>query len=152
MVHRRLKEFKVVTDKKPEFETSHAVLLVSGKYILQLRDDIPGISAPGQWALFGGRIVDGETPIDAVKREVFEELVIRPAHFNLLRPIDYYDPFERTVVRTWFFWADVTDVWAEHRLQEGKDVKAFDYENLQGLVIPSVMKELIERFHKEKMI
>lgn len=41
-------------DGIPEIQSAHAILLVSGNYVLQLRDDKPTISARGQWSLFGG--------------------------------------------------------------------------------------------------
>ncbi len=53
-----------------------AAILVdgAGRYLLQLRDDIPGIWYPGHWGLFGGAIESGETPLAALCRELHEEL------------------------------------------------------------------------------
>ncbi|NET25098.1 NUDIX hydrolase [Okeania sp. SIO1I7] len=51
-----------------------AILYREGKFLLQLRDDIPGIAHPGKWAFFGGHIEPGETSEEAVKRELFEEI------------------------------------------------------------------------------
>lgn len=142
MVHSRL--------KTPKFQTSHAILTLSGKYLLQLRNHIPTISAPGQWSLFGGRVNDGETPLQAMKRELSEELEISPAKFIELWPIDYFAPFEKEVVRTWLFAAEVEDVWSRHKLNEGVDVQAFRYEELDSIDIPSVMKEAIRKYHEQK--
>lgn len=55
-------------------EVAIAILYRSGKFLMQLRDNIPGILYPGYWAFFGGHIEPGETPEEAVKREVFEEI------------------------------------------------------------------------------
>lgn len=51
-----------------------AILYREGKFLLQLRDDIPGIAHPGKWAFFGGHIEPGETSEAAVKRELAEEI------------------------------------------------------------------------------
>jgi 8-oxo-dGTP pyrophosphatase MutT (NUDIX family) len=51
-----------------------AILYRENKFLMQLRDNIPNIIAPGYWALFGGHIEPGETPEIAVQREVMEEI------------------------------------------------------------------------------
>ncbi|MFM5886833.1 MAG: NUDIX hydrolase [Dolichospermum sp.] len=51
-----------------------AILYRENKFLMQLRDNIPNIIAPGYWALFGGHIEPGETPEIAVQREVLEEI------------------------------------------------------------------------------
>ncbi|MEA5496157.1 NUDIX hydrolase [Limnoraphis robusta] len=51
-----------------------AILYREGKFLMQLRDDIPGIVYPGVWGLFGGHVEPGETPEIAVKRELIEEI------------------------------------------------------------------------------
>ncbi len=39
-----------------------AILYREGKFLMQLRDDIPGILYPGLWGLFGGHLELDETP------------------------------------------------------------------------------------------
>ena len=55
-----------------------AILYSSGKFLLQLRDNIPGILYPGHWGLFGGHLEPGETPAVAVERELLEEIGYAP--------------------------------------------------------------------------
>jgi 8-oxo-dGTP pyrophosphatase MutT (NUDIX family) len=133
----------------PQLQSSHAVLLLDGQYILQLRDNKPDIAAPGQWSLFGGMIADGEIPLQSIQREIFEELSIRPKEFQYLWFIDYIAEFEQEWIRSWFFSADVKAVWPHYRLMEGQDVGIFPYEQTKTLKMPWVMKEAIERYQKE---
>jgi 8-oxo-dGTP diphosphatase len=51
-----------------------AILYQENKFLMQLRDNIPGILYPGYWGLFGGHIEPGETPDVTVKREILEEI------------------------------------------------------------------------------
>ncbi|WP_043676220.1 NUDIX hydrolase [Clavibacter michiganensis] len=49
----------------------------AGRILLQLRDDIPTIPFPGMWAIPGGMLEPGETPLACIVREVEEELGAR---------------------------------------------------------------------------
>jgi 8-oxo-dGTP pyrophosphatase MutT (NUDIX family) len=65
-------------DAQPTLQTGNAVaaILMSEDrgYILQLRDDVPHIWYPGHWGLFGGSIDPGESELEALRRELNEEL------------------------------------------------------------------------------
>ena len=51
-----------------------AMLQRDGLWLLQLRDDIDTIIYPGHWGLFGGHLEPGETPVQALMRELQEEI------------------------------------------------------------------------------
>ncbi|WP_415410511.1 NUDIX hydrolase [Synechococcus sp. A10-1-5-9] len=65
------------------FDVSIAMLRRHGRWLLQLRDDIDGIAAPGCWGLFGGHLESGETAEQALQRELIEEIGWCPANVRL---------------------------------------------------------------------
>jgi 8-oxo-dGTP pyrophosphatase MutT (NUDIX family) len=62
-----------LTEKAP-VQVAIAILYRQNQYLMQLRDDVPGIVYPGCWGLFGGHIEPGEPPEIAVRRELAEEI------------------------------------------------------------------------------
>ena len=94
-----------------------AILYQDGKFLCQLRDDIPNIRYPGHWGLFGGHLEPEETPEVAVLRELKEEISYAPASVSL-----FCCDTEADVVRHVFYAqlsADVKDL----VLLEGWDMK-----------------------------
>jgi len=55
-------------------EVALAILHQDDQFLLQLRDDIPGIVYPGCWGFFGGHIELGESPETGLRRELEEEI------------------------------------------------------------------------------
>ena len=55
-------------------EVALALLERNGRWLMQLRDDVPGIVGPGCWGLFGGHLDPGETAQQALERELLEEI------------------------------------------------------------------------------
>ncbi|HIK44809.1 MAG TPA: NUDIX hydrolase [Leptolyngbyaceae cyanobacterium M65_K2018_010] len=66
-------------------EVAVAILYQGEGFLMQLRDDIPGIAYPGYWGLFGGHLEPGESPAAAVRRELLEEIAYAPPHLELFR-------------------------------------------------------------------
>jgi 8-oxo-dGTP pyrophosphatase MutT (NUDIX family) len=75
-------------------EFSCVVIIDSqSRFLLQQRDDIPGILHPGKIGLFGGHCESGETPLQCAVREVHEEIgyFVQPASFEHLESGDNVD-------------------------------------------------------------
>jgi 8-oxo-dGTP diphosphatase len=72
-------------------EFACAVLVdTQGRFLLQQRDNIPGILFPGRIGLFGGHREDGESYLRCIVREVQEELTyyVTPGSFRHLTSYD----------------------------------------------------------------
>ncbi|HEY9621613.1 MAG TPA: NUDIX hydrolase [Crinalium sp.] len=63
-------------------EVAIAILYQDCQFLLQLRDDIPGIAYPGYWGFFGGHLDPGESPEEAMWRELKEEIGYVPPHLT----------------------------------------------------------------------
>ena len=95
--------------------------------LLQQRDDNPAIRYPSHWSLFGGTIENGESPADAVAREVHEEIDFELRNFGLFRE------FVQNNKREFAFAGELTATLDELTLSEGQGMNFF---------YPSQLKEL----------
>ena len=70
---------------QPGDAAAAVIVIDDGRYLLQLRDNKEGIFFPDHWGLFGGGVEEGEQPVDALRRELKEELgleVVEPRPFT----------------------------------------------------------------------
>jgi 8-oxo-dGTP pyrophosphatase MutT (NUDIX family) len=62
------------------------ITVEDGRYLMQLRDDIPRIFYPGHWGCFGGAVGPDESGLQALERELAEELEMpTPAAAEFIR-------------------------------------------------------------------
>ncbi len=69
-------EFIAVGDLPEHVEWRAALVCAtdqSGRFLFQLRDDLPHVVGGGKWCLFGGGVEQGESLIEAARREFHEE-------------------------------------------------------------------------------
>lgn len=122
----------------PAANSAVAIIVVDGsKYLMQLRDPKPEIYYPGHWGLFGGAVDDGETPDQAVVRELQEELGFTATGIKFLTEFNFDLRFigEPEIYRR-YYEVHVTE--AEIRsfvLTEGRSMEAFAPEALFRLLI-----------------
>jgi 8-oxo-dGTP pyrophosphatase MutT (NUDIX family) len=73
----------------PSDAVAALLVLPDGRYIMQLRDTKPHIFYPGHWGLFGGAVDEGETEVEALKRELAEELEFEAIELDRFVCLDF---------------------------------------------------------------
>jgi len=97
-------------------EVAIAILYSGEGYLMQLRDNIPGIVYPGCWGLFGGHIEADESPEQAIQRELLEEISYVPPSLSK------FDCYRESAVIRHVFYATLTVGLEQLVLQEGWDL------------------------------
>ena len=107
-------------------EVSKAIIYHRNDYLLQLRDHTPGIVYADVWSFFGGAIEAGETPWQALQRELTEELEWQPHRGIYL--YDWVNP--EHPCRIHFFMVPFTGERSALVLHEGKDLGWFNLDEV----------------------
>jgi 8-oxo-dGTP pyrophosphatase MutT (NUDIX family) len=97
-------------------EVSLAMVEKEGQWLLQLRDDLDWIVAPGCWGLFGGHLEPGESPEEALRRELLEEISWQAG------PVHYRFEHRNAERVLHFFYATLQEPLDSLCLREGQDV------------------------------
>ena len=104
-----------------------AMLHRDGHWLLQLRDDIDSIIYPGHWGLFGGHVEPGESPTDAVQRELMEEISWAPS-----TPLQLWFSDNSGTRTAHVFRGALTVPLEQLRLKEGQDLRLASLEELRS--------------------
>ncbi|GAA0950136.1 NUDIX domain-containing protein [Nonomuraea longicatena] len=114
-----------------------------GDLLLHLRDDLAHIAWPAHWSLLGGGSDDGESPAEAITRELDEEagLTVR----NLTELFEICDEHGSGQLIS-FFAADWDGDETSLRLSEGVKLQFFAPEHLDALTIPPYIRDGIHRY------
>lgn len=126
-------------------EGSVALIVHKDKILLFLRDDIPTIPAPNCWHLPGGGVEANETPLQALERELEEEVSYVP---KLILPLGYYQGFDNT--KNYLFLSFVDDNEAKlfkHNPCEGQEIRFLSLNELNNIQLTKTLT----RFRDEYM-
>jgi 8-oxo-dGTP diphosphatase len=116
-----------------------------GKLLIYLRDDDPDIPFPNHWDFFGGHVEEGETPEDALVREVREELGIDLTGWKFFRTYvctegDAYPNIKH------IYSARIDAAPEELMLFEGQKLKSIGIEERNEIRFANILGAILEDF------
>jgi len=117
-----------------------------GEFLLQLRDNNPNIPNPNKWSIFGGMMEEGETPEEAIKRELKEEISYDLKEFKFWRILDW----EWFTAHTFEGKINFPISKIRKQLTEGQDAKYFTKEEILKTNLAFKYNEVFKEYFKEK--
>lgn len=112
---------------KPSDAVAALIVLEDGRYVMQLRDAKPNIFYPDHWGCFGGAVDPGEQPLDALRRELREELEFEMGEAREFTRIefDWRSVGHPRTSRIWYEVRTSEAAWRGFVLHEGAAMQAF---------------------------
>ncbi|MGQ9888198.1 MAG: GNAT family N-acetyltransferase [Aggregatilineales bacterium] len=118
-----------------------------GQILLQQREDKPELLYPGCWSTFGGAVEPDETPDEAVRRELLEEIELSP-------PLTLWQTFQHeyvylgrpTIVEQFMYYGAIAFEADRIALHEGQALGFFSRSDLCALPIAFGFRPVFEAF------
>jgi 8-oxo-dGTP diphosphatase len=111
-------------------------------FLLALRDNKPGIPFPNHWDLIGGHVEDGETPEEALLREVKEELNIDLEDYKFYKKYECLsgDAYENI---KYIYTGKINLPIEEITLLEGERAQFFTTEEIPDVKFANIIKSIV---------
>ena len=116
----------------------------NNEVLLLLRDDTVDIPFPNMWDIPGGKVEDNETPIEAIRREMMEEMSIKD-----LGEIQLFKIIKSENITDYIFWKRLDLITSEIDLQEGQRVEYFNLERIRKTKLAFNYNKVLESFFSE---
>lgn len=113
-----------------------------GELLFYLRDNKPGIPFPQHWDLFGGHIEDGETPEEALVREVKEEINFDLKEYKFFREYKCLEGDAYPNIK-YIFSGKINLPAEEITLLEGDYLKYFLREEIPDVKFANILKSIV---------
>jgi 8-oxo-dGTP diphosphatase len=113
-----------------------------GKFLLYLRDNKPDIPFPDHWDLIGGHIEEGETPEEALLREVKEELDLDLKEYTFYRKYECLngDAYENI---KYIYFGKINLPIEKVTLLEGVRPQYFSKEEIPNVKFANILKSIV---------
>jgi 8-oxo-dGTP diphosphatase len=120
-----------------------------GEFLLYLRDGKQGIPFPYHWDLFGGHIEEGETPEEALIREVKEELNYNLRDFEFFKEYKCLEGDAYPNIK-YIYSGKIHLPVEEITLLEGDRVQYFTKEEISCVKFANILKEIVFDYINKK--
>ena len=122
-----------------------------GELFLALRDNKPGIPFPNHWDLIGGHIEKGETPEEALVREVKEELDIDLMEYTFYKKYECLEGDAYPNIK-YIYSGKINIPIDEITLLEGERSQYFSREEILKLRFANIIKTIILEYINDHKI
>ncbi len=120
-----------------------------GEILLYLRDNNPAIPFPHHWDLFGGHVEEGESPEEALKRELQEELGLDVKNHTFFK--EYVVTTEDLKPnRKFVYVAPIAMDGDQITLHEGERTQFFSPKEISTLKLASIHKQILTDYLRSK--
>ena len=116
----------------------------NNEVLLLLRDNKVDISFPNMWDIPGGKVEEGESPEQALRREMLEEMSI-----HNLGEIKLFKILTSENITDNIFWKRINLNLREIELNEGQVLGYFDLKKIQETELAFNYNKVLEEFYKE---
>ena len=113
------------------------------RVLLQQRDSTPGLPFAGYWSMPGGKVKNGETPEEAIRRELLEEIELE-AHLRLWKV--YERPGPGVTIVQYVYVGEVDQEVSCLAVNEGQALRYVDSHELSELPIAYGFDQLLEEY------
>jgi 8-oxo-dGTP diphosphatase len=117
----------------------------TGRLLIYLRDNIPSIPFPDHWDLFGGFVEDGESPEQALVREVDEELGIRLSNYEFYKTYECLEGDVRPNIKH-VYCGRVDATPTELVLREGQRLASIALDERHGIRFANILGRIVDEF------
>ena len=116
-----------------------------GQVLLQQRDDSPDVAFAGCWTLPGGKVEDDETPVDAIKRELVEEIGFETS-LDLWRVYERPGGFESITVVQYVYTGQIDVPISGLAVSEGQALRSCTVDEIGQLSIAYGFDSLLREY------
>jgi 8-oxo-dGTP diphosphatase len=120
------------------------------RLLVYLRDNKPDIPFPNHWDFFGGHVEEGETPEEALVREVKEEIGVELEQLSFFRRYVCIEGDAYPNIK-YLYWAKIDKIAEELTLYEGQRLSGIASEQRRDLKFANILDQLLEDFIAAKL-